>query len=734
MTPNGLSGFVSRAKRVWPRGSRVRTPTVLQMEAVECGAAALAMVLAYHGRVAPLEEVRVACGVSRDGSKASRLLKAAEGYGLTACGYKVEPHEVGEFSFPQIVHWNFNHFVVLEGIGRTRVYINDPASGPRTVSQTEFDQAFTGIALTFTPSPEFRRGGERNNLAHAVRTRLRGSLWPVAFVCLAGLLLVIPGIAVPAFSRVFVDDVLVKGLTNWVTPLLLVMALTALMLGVLTWLQQWYLGRLETKLALKMSSEFFWHVLRLPIRFFTQRYAGEIGARVAINDRIAQVVSGEFASTVLSIVMVTFYALLMFQYDVTLAIIGIANALINLAILRHASRRRTDLSRRLLRDQGKLMGMAMGGLQSIETLKAMGTESDFFTRWSGQQARVLDAQQQLQIQTELLAVAPPLLFATSTTLILVVGGLRVIDGSLSMGLLVAFQTLMAVFIAPVNRLFDLGSSLQEARGLFDRVDDVLRADTDPQAVPAADHELPDVPMKLTGHVELRDVTFAYGPLDPPLIEQFNLVLKPGSRVALVGGSGSGKTTIARLVCGLYQPLGGEILFDGVPRSRVPPWQLTSSFAVVDQEIFLFQGTVKENLAMWDTTAPESAITQAAIDACIHDDISARPGGYTGVLDEGGRNLSGGQRQRLEIARALVSNPSILVLDEATSALDPISEQRIDDNLRRRGCTCLLIAHRLSTIRDCDEIIVLERGRIVQRGRHDELKDAPGPYRRLIAAE
>jgi NHLM bacteriocin system ABC transporter peptidase/ATP-binding protein len=726
-----------------PRGKlsrRVKTPTVLQMEAVECGAASLAMILAHYGRWVPLEELRTSCGVSRDGSKASNMMRGARRYGLVAKGFRREPADLLTMPMPVIVHWNLNHFIVVEGFKKDRVYINDPANGPRTESMAQFNKSFTGIVLTFEPGPDFVRGGHKPSIFPALRARLAGSELAVLFVVLATLLIVIPNLAVPVFTQAFVDNYLVNGEKNIIIPLVIGMGITAIARGVLTWVQQYYLLRLETKISLATSSKFFWHVLRLPMEFYLQRFGGEIGGRVAINDRVATLLSNDLATNVINVITIIFYAVVMLRYDVILTAVGVGIAALNFVALRFISRRRVDGNRRLLQERAKLQSASIGGLQVIETLKATGGETDFFARWSGFQAGVMNAEREMGLSSQLLTSIPPLLTQLNTVAILAIGGLRVMNGDLTIGMLVAFQSLMVSFVTPVNGLVNLGSQLQEVEGDMNRLDDVLRYQRDPQlenddeSIPAADSVAAPAPVRLSGQIEFKSLTFGYSPLDPPLIEDFNLTLRPGDRVALVGGSGSGKSTVAKLVAGLFQPWSGEVLFDGLPRSAIPRLTLTNAVAMVDQDIFLFEGSIRENLTMWDATIPEANIVRAGMDAGIHDDISARPGGYDGLVEEVGRNFSGGQRQRLEIARALVANPLMLVLDEATSALDPITEKLIDDNLRRRGCTCLIIAHRLSTIRDADEIIVLDKGKVVQRGTHTELSRRPGPYTDLIRSE
>jgi NHLM bacteriocin system ABC transporter, peptidase/ATP-binding protein len=707
------------------------------MEAVECGAAALGSILAYHGRHVPLEELRLACGVSRDGAKASNIVRAARAHGLVAKGFRKETvAELADLPLPAIVFWNFNHFLVVEGFRSDRVFLNDPATGPRTVPPAEFDESFTGVVLTFERGPDFQPGGARPAALAALRARLRGSEPAVLFVVLVSLALLVPGLLVPAFARGFVDQVLAAGRTDWLAPLLAGLALTAVLRGALTWLQQHALLRLETKLALTASAAFFRHVLRLPVAFFTQRYAGEIGGRVMINDSLAQLLSRELATALLGLLLVTFYALAMLRYSVPLTALGVAIAAINLLVLRQVSRRQADGHQRLLQEQGKLLGATMAGLQTIETLKATGGEAGFFTRWSGTHAKSLNAEQRFGATAHLLNVAPTLLTAVSHATILGTGGWLVIEGRLSVGALVAFQTLMASLLEPVNQLVRLGGTLQTVDGSIKRLDDVLRHPRDPHtrdanatAAPAASPGPRTI--KLSGQLELNNVSFGYSRLEPPLIENFSLTLQPGQRIALVGPTGCGKSTVSRLVSGLYEPWSGEVRFDGHLRRDIPAAAFAHSVALVDQDVFLFAGTIRENLTLWDATAPESALIAAAKDACIHDTITARPGGYDSLVEESGRNFSGGQRQRLELARALVNQPTLLLLDEATSALDAQTEHAIDAHLRRRGCACLIIAHRLSTIRDCDEIIVMDRGKIVQRGTHAQLAAQPGLYLELI---
>ncbi|HBC76023.1 MAG TPA: NHLP family bacteriocin export ABC transporter peptidase/permease/ATPase subunit [Candidatus Wallbacteria bacterium] len=714
---------------------RVKTPTLIQMEAVECGAACLGIVLGYYRKYVPLEELRVECGVSRDGSKASNIVKAARNYGLAAKGYKKEPADLRFFKFPVIIHWNFNHFVVLEGFGNKKVFLNDPAAGPREVSEEELDQSYTGIVMSFEPSEDFVISPGRPGFLSLLASRLTSCRAGLAYVFLIGLFMVVPGLLIPVFSKVFVDDILVGKTTDWLMPLLFGMALTAFLRALLSWIQQNYLLKIELQISLVNSGKFFWHVLRLPIEFFNQRFAGEILNRVQINDTVATLLSRRLTGAGIDMLTLIFYAIIMFQYDVVLTLLCFAVSIVNLLFLRFTSKKRVDQNMKLLQDRGKLSGASMAGLQIIETLKAGGSESDFFMKWAGYHSKLMNSEQRLGEMNQVLSLIPGFLTSAASTMVLAVGGYRVMTGHLSMGMLVAFQSLMASFMQPVNNMVELGSTMLEVEGDINRLNDVLNYKTDQPAEEEKEKEdkengRPAEP-KLKGFLELRNVTFGYSKLSDPLIEDFSLSLKPGSRVALVGGSGSGKSTVAKIIAGLYEPWSGEVLFDGVERAGISRKIICNSVSHVDQDIFLFEGTVKENISLWDRTVSAEDVVTAAKDALIHDDITQRPGGYDLDIEEDGRNFSGGQRQRIEIARALAQNPSIIILDEATSALDPATEKLIDSSIRRRGCTCVIVAHRLSTIRDCDEIIVLDSGMVVQRGTHEELKDAYGAYADLI---
>ncbi len=710
---------------------RAKVPTVLQMEAVECGAASLAMILAYYGKYLPIEKLRIDCGISRDGSKASNILKAARKHGLEAIGYRKEPESLKEMQTPMIVHWEFSHFLVLEGFHKGRFFLNDPSSGRRVVTEEEFNNSFTGITLTFTPTPEFQKDGKKPNILSALSKRLKGSELPLLYVILVGLALVIPGLIIPVFSRVFVDDILLGGKTAWIAPILLGICMTGIFRGILTWIQQYYLLKLETKIALATSGQFLWHILRLPTEFFSQRYAGDIAGRVQSNDKVAKLLSGQLATTALNLVMIVFYFILMLMYNHILALVGLVFAIINILYIRFVSTRRVEQNNRLLKYRGSVIGTGMLGLQLIETLKATGSESDFFANWSGYQAKSLNSEQELGVSSQFLAVFPVFLTGLNNTIILVLGGLFIIEGQMTIGMLVAFQSLMASFMTPVTKMVELGAKLQEAEGEMRRLDDVLKYPIDREAAIGLSEDAAYTGEKLEGYVELSQMTFGYSLLETPLIEDFCLSLRPGARVALIGGSGSGKSTVAKLIAGVHKHWSGQILFDGQSAACHSKEVICNSLAMVDQDIRMFQGTIRDNITLWDNSVSELQVIRAAKDACIHDDITARVGGYDHIVEEGGKNFSGGQRQRIEIARALAQNPAIIIMDEATSALDPMTEKLVDENIRRRGCTCIIIAHRLSTIRDCDEIIVLDRGKIVERGTHEDLKSKSGIYAKLI---
>ncbi|QNS41681.1 NHLP family bacteriocin export ABC transporter peptidase/permease/ATPase subunit [Chryseobacterium manosquense] len=711
----------------------VKVPTVLQMESVECGAAALSIILGHFGKFVPLEKLRIACGVSRDGLKATNIIKAAKEFGLEAKGYAKSIEKLMQIKTPAIIFWNFNHFLVLEGFTKNKVYLSDPAQGRYQVSHAEFDESYTGVVLTFNPSDTFEKGNEKRGLISSLSSRITNSRMSIIYIILASLFLVVPGLVVPSFLKVFIDKYLVNSFSGFVMPLLLIMAAFLIISISLTYLQQYYLLRLETKLALASSSKFLWHVFHLPIAFFTQRYSGEIGNRVSLNDKVSKLLSGDLANAALNVIVVVFYAVLMFSYDILLTVIGVLMALINVFILKFASRARKDGSRRLTNEMGKLLGTTTSGISMIETLKASGRENDFFTNWVGYLAKVTNAQQELGWLSMRLNTIPPLLTSLTSSIILGIGALRIMDGEMTLGALVAFTFLMSNFMNPVNQLVSVGNMLHETESDMGRIDDVMNYEIDNQFLIDKNNEksISLSQKKLVGYFEMKDVTFGYNTTMPALIENFNLKLKPGSRVALVGGSGSGKSTVAKIASGLYEPWEGSILFDNIERSKIHRNVITNSLAVIDQEVLVFNGTISDNISFWDSMIPEKNIVQSAKDADIHDVIASRADAYESMVSEGGSNFSGGQRQRLEIARALSNNPSILVMDEATSALDPTTEKNVMDNIKKRGCTCLIVAHRLSTIVDCDEIIVMEFGKIVERGTHKELMSLNGVYSKLI---
>ncbi len=724
---------------------RVKTPTVLQMEAVECGAASLAMILGYYGSFIPLEKLRIECGVSRDGSKASKIVKAANRLGLKASGYRRELEGLGHTKFPAIIFWQFNHFVVLEGFKGDKAYINDPASGRRAVLYDDFDNSYTGVVLEFSKDDTFKKQGKKPSIIPMLKKRMAGMNDVLMYIILIGLFLLIPGFANTAFSRFFVDSIFGGRMNNFLKPLLIAMGVTAVMQGGMTYLQQFYLNRFHMKIALSSAASFFNHVFKVPVEFFSQRMPGEICNRIQANDTVATVISSQLTGAVVNLFCVIFYGILMLTYDVPLTLLCFFVTGLNFLLLKLTSEHVKMGMFKSQMEFGKLYGQTMSGIGMIETLKASGLENDFFQKWAGQHAKVLMQTQNMSFLSVIVSQIPKSLTQILNLLVLAVGALRVMHGDLTIGILVAFQSLQASFINPVTQFLELGKQVQSAQADMQRLDDVMEypaekryredfelvSDENRTEKIEDKEELKEVE-KLNGYISLKNVTFGYSRLEPPLIENFNLELKPGMRVALVGGSGSGKSTIGKLVSSLYKPWSGEVLFDGKPLSQIERAQFCNSVAVVDQDIFLFEGTVRDNLTMWNASeTDEQTYIQAAKDACIHDIIATRQGGYFSMVEEGGRNFSGGQKQRLEIARALAGNPRILIMDEATSALDPVTEQIVDENIRRRGCSCIIIAHRLSTIRDSDEIIVLDGGKIMQRGTHDELVSVDGLYRDLI---
>jgi len=715
-------------------GAVAKVPVVMQMEALECGAASLTMVLAYYNKWIPLEQVRADCGVSRDGSNARNVLRAARSYGLIAKGYRMEPESLRtDGNFPCIIHWNFNHFVVLCGFKGNKAVINDPAQGHYTVPMETFDKSFTGICLTFEPGEDFEPGGKPKSMLAFARQRLQGAGEAVAFTVITAVIASLIGIIQPGFSRIFLDRLLTGANPDWITPFLWALAGLSAIQIIIAFIQAFYSLRISGKIAAVGSSTYMWKVLHLPMEFFSQRIAGDIQQRKSTNATIAGSLVSTFAPLVIKAAMMIFYLVVMLRYSPLLTLVGVASIVINTALSRYISNKRINITRVQLRDSGKLSGTTVAGIEMIETIKASGAENGFFEKWSGYQASVCLQETRFARLNQYIGLIPQLVSMLTNTVVTILGVFLVMQGKFTIGMVMAFQGFLAAFTAPAQELISAGQTLQEMRTQMERIEDVMHYPSDIVHDSKTLSE-DETYAKLSGSIEMKNVTFGYSRLAKPLIKDFSLTLPPGSRVAFVGTSGCGKSTLSKLISGLYQPWSGEILFDGKPMRDIDRSVFTGSLAVVDQDIILFEDTIANNIKMWDNSIEDFEMIMAARDAQLHEDIMQRDGGYNYRITEGGKDFSGGQRQRIEIARVLAQDPTIIILDEATSALDARTEYNVVNSIKDRGITCIVVAHRLSTIRDCDEIIVMDRGQVVERGTHDELFALNGFYTQLVCSE
>ena len=707
-----------------------KVPVVMQMEDLECGAASLTMILAYYCKWLPLEQVRADCGVSRDGSNARNVLKAARSYGLIAKGYRYEPEDLKKNGkFPCIIHWNFNHFLVLNGFRNDKAYLNDPAKGSYSVSMEEFDRSFTGICMMFEPDENFETGGKPKSMLSFARKRLVGAGIAVAFLVLTSVISSLLGVIQPVFSRIFMDRLLTGQNPDWLYPFIFALALFSAVQIIIAWIQAVWSLKIDGKLAVTGSAVFMWKVLRMPMEFFSQRMAGDILQRQGSNAAIAGTLVNTFAPLALSAIMMVFYLVLMIRYSPLLTLVGLGSIVVNMLVARFISAKRVNITRVQMRDSGKLSSATVAGIGMIETIKASGAENGYFEKWSGYQASVNTQKVRFQRLNQYMGMIPGIVTEITNTAILALGIWLTMCGQFTAGMIMAFQGFMTSFSAPAQSLIAAGQTLQEMRTEMERVEDVMEYPMDEEA-PESDTQ--DTYDKLSGRLEMKHVTFGYSRLGEPLIEDFSMSLEPGSRVAFVGASGCGKSTISKLISGLYKPWSGEILFDGKPISAIDRSVFTGSLAVVDQDIILFEDTIANNIRLWDKSIEDFEVILAARDAKLHEDIMQREGGYQYKITEGGRDFSGGQRQRMEIARVLAQDPTIIILDEATSALDAKTEFEVVDSIHARGITCIVIAHRLSTVRDCDEIIVLDNGKVAERGTHEELYARGGAYTSLIS--
>lgn len=710
-----------------------KVPIILQLEVLECGAACLTMILAYYGKRVPLEQVRIDCGVSRDGSNAKNILAAARKYGLNAKGYRYEPSSLKENgTFPCIIHWDFNHFVVLDGFKKNKAVINDPAKGLTEVSMEEFDESFTGVCIMLSPSDNFVADGKKKSIVNFISKRLKKEKGTIAFVALVSLISSVLGIINPVFSKIFIDQLLPGLNPSWLTPFFIFLITFTFIEVILSAINAIYYLKLSGKLAIKANAEYMWHVLRMPVEFFTQRLSGDITIRKSTNETATSTLINTLVPLIFNVIMIFIYLFLILRYSVVLTLIGVSGLIISVLVNQIISKKQANIANVRLRDEANLYSSTMSGIEMIETIKASGAENGFFQKWAGYQASVNRLEVQSQSLGLRIGLIPELVSNFVEIGVLGTGLYLIIKGNFTIGLLFAFQGLLTKLEEPLTTLNNTTQDLREMKNNMERIEDVLEYPIDDNL--KENSEEVESYEKLKGKLELKNVTFGYSRLSPPLIENFNMVVEPGQKVAFVGASGCGKSTLSKLISGLYKPWSGEILFDGKPIDQIDRNVFTGSLAVVDQDITLFEDTIANNIKMWDSSIEDYEMILAARDASLHEDIMQRDNGYQYKMSEGGKDFSGGQRQRLEIARVLSQDPRIIIMDEATSALDAKTEYEVVEAIKDRGITCVVIAHRLSTIRDCDEIVVMEHGKIVERGNNEELMKKHGKYEELITSE
>ncbi|WP_131782924.1 cysteine peptidase family C39 domain-containing protein [Legionella gresilensis] len=716
-----------------PIQKRVKTPTILQMEATECGAASLAIILAFYGKYVTAEELRYACGVSRDGTKAINIVKAARNYGMEAYGANLEIEELKEKKVPFIVYWSFNHFLVVEGFSKKRVYINDPATGPRNISWDEFEREYTGVILVLTPGASFKKGGKPEfSIRKFLFTRLRQNYTALFFIILVTALLIVPNIAIPIFTKAFIDYLLIDNQKSLISFVLFGLLFTTLMTVLLTWLQLKFLNHLNIKLDAMNSVNFFWRLLHIPINFFQQRSNGEIVERSMINERIAAIIAKDLPELVVNTLKVISFGLVIFILSWQIWLVLLLLVLLNISVLIISRRKLIDLGRKYAGDRGKLEGIEANGIQIIETLKISALEQYFFNRWASFYTKFLTAEHKLLL-TKIITSAIPSFFNLIASLsIIFLGAFFVIRGELTIGSIIAIQALTLNFLTPLDAITNFFSNLFQIKGDMIRLKDIVDTRIDP-LFKLSQFNADLLQKDINPILKINQLSFSYSPLEPPVIDSLSMAIKQGEQVAIVGPSGSGKSSLAKLVCGLNTPLSGEILFKGIPYKELNRNLLSKFITYVDQNVFLFSGSVRDNLSYWDNKFTDKELFAVLEQVYLDKDLLLR-GGLNLKLLEGGVNLSGGQRQRLELARALLLKPQLLILDEATSAMDSLLESAIYENLRKINCTLVIIAHRLSAVFACDHIYVVNEGQIIQHGTHKKLITKPGLYKELVENE